>query len=54
MMTLRALLETSPESGLFREMIGFTVERQMAREAEEVTRAAHGERSPERITQRNS
>ncbi len=53
MMTLRALLEKSSDSDLLREMIGFTVERLMALEVEGLTGAAHGERTPERINQRN-
>ena len=35
------------------QMIGFTAERLMALEVEGLTGAAHGERSPERITHRN-
>ncbi len=53
MMTLRALLEKSSDAGLLREMIGFTAERLMALEVEDLTGAPHGERSPDRITQRN-
>lgn len=53
MMTLRALLEKSSDSDLLREMIGFTVERLMALEVEGLTGAAHGERTPDRINQRN-
>ena len=53
MMTLRALLELwvkSSDADLLREMIGFTAERLMALEVNGLTGAAHGERSPERIT----
>ena len=53
MMTLRALLEKSSDADLLREMIGFTAERLMALEVEGLTGAAHGERSPDRITHRN-
>ena len=53
MMTLRALLEKSSDADLLREMIGFTAERLMAMEVEGLTGAAHGERTPERITHRN-
>jgi putative transposase len=53
MMTLRTLLEKSSDTDLLREMIGFTAQRLMALEVEGVTGAAPGERSPERINQRN-
>ena len=53
MMTLRTLLEKSSDLDLLREMIGFTAERLMALEVEGLTGAAHGERTPDRITQRN-
>ncbi len=53
MMTLRALLEKSSDAHLLREMIGFTAERLMAVEVEGLTGAAHGERSPDRLTHRN-
>ena len=53
MMTLRALLEKSSDADLLREMIGFTAERLMAVEVEGLTGAAHGERSPDRLTHRN-
>jgi putative transposase len=38
---------------LLREKIGFTAQRLMELEVEGPTGAAHGERSPQRITQRN-
>ena len=47
MMTLQALLEKSSDADLLREMIGFTAERLMALEVEELAGAAHGERSPD-------
>ena len=53
MMTLRALLEKSSDADVLREMIGFTAERLMALEVEGLTGAAHGERSPDRLTHRN-
>ena len=53
MMTLQALLEKSSDSDLLREMIEFAAERLMALEVEGLTGAAHGERTPERINQRN-
>jgi transposase-like protein len=53
MMTLRTLLEKSSDAELLREMIGFTAQRLMELEVEGVTGAAHGERSPERVNQRN-
>jgi transposase-like protein len=53
MMTLRTLLEKSSDADLLREMIGFTAQRLMAPEVEGLTGAAPGERSPERINQRN-
>ena len=53
MMTLRTLLEKSADADFLREMIGFTAQRLMAVEVENLTGAAHGERSPDRINQRN-
>jgi putative transposase len=53
MMNLRALLEKSSDADLLREMIGFTAQRLMELEVGGLTGAAHGERSPERINQRN-
>ena len=53
MMTLRTLLEKSSDADLLREMIDFTAQRLMALEVEGLTGAAPGERSPERINQRN-
>ena len=52
MMTLRALLEKSSDA-LLREMISFTAQRLMELEVEGLTGAAYGERSAERINQRN-
>jgi putative transposase len=53
MMTLRTLLEKSSDAELLREMIGFTAQRLMELEVEGLTGAAHGERSPDRVNQRN-
>ena len=53
MMTLRTLLEKSSDADLLREMISFTAQRLMELEVEGLTGAAHGERSAERINQRN-
>ena len=53
MIALRALLEKSSDADLLREMIGFTAQRLMELEVGGLTGAAHGERSPERITWRN-
>ena len=53
MMSLRALLEKSSDADLLREMIGFTAQRLMELEVDGLTGAGHGERSPERLNQRN-
>ncbi len=53
MMTLRTLLEKSSDADLLREMIAFTAQRLMELEVQGVTGAGHGERSPDRINQRN-
>jgi len=53
MMALRALVEKSPDADLLREMIGFAAHRLMEIEVTEVAGAAHGERSPVRLAQRN-
>src|SRR5207248_4760272 len=53
MMNLRALLEKSSDADLLREMIGFTAHRLMQLEVEGLTGAAYGEKSPERLAQRN-
>ena len=53
MMNLRSLLEQSPDADFLREMIGFAAQRLMDLEVQGLTGAEHGERSPERINQRN-
>ena len=53
MMNLRALLEKSADSELLREMIGYAAQRLMELDVEGLTGAAHGERSADRLTQRN-
>src|SRR5450432_3361142 len=53
MMDVRSLLEKSPDADFLREMIGFAAERLMELEVQGLTGAAHGERSGDRINQRN-
>lgn len=53
MMNLRAMLEKSPDADLLREMIGFAGQRLMELEVSALTGAAHGEKHPERLAQRN-
>ena len=50
---LQSLLEKNSGASLLREMIGFAAQRLMGLEVETLCGAAHGERSPERINQRN-
>ena len=50
---LRALLEKSSDTSMLREMISFAAERLMTLETETLCGAAPGERSAERINQRN-
>jgi putative transposase len=53
MMTFRALIEKTPDSDILREMIGFAAERLMEMEVSGLTGAGLGERTPERLVQRN-
>ena len=53
MMSLRTLIEKAPDADLLREMIGFAAQRLMDLEVAEFTGAAYGERSAERLAQRN-
>ena len=53
MMTLRALMEKSADTDFLREMIGYGAQRLMELEVGGLTGAAHGEKSPERLAQRN-
>ena len=53
MMNLRALLEKTPDADLLREMIGFAAQRLMELEVEGLTGATYGEKSQDRLVQRN-
>jgi transposase-like protein len=53
MMTLRALVEKAPDADLLREMIGFAAQRLMELEVGNLTGAGYGEKTPERLAQRN-
>jgi transposase-like protein len=52
-MALKALIEKGSDDDLLREMMAYVANRMMAMEVESLTGAAHGERSPARINQRN-
>ena len=53
MMNLRALIEKAPDADLLREMIGFAAQRLMELEVGELTGAPYGEKSADRLAQRN-
>jgi transposase-like protein len=53
MMALRGLMEKSPDADFLREMIGFAAQRLMELEVGGLTGAGHGEKSLERLVQRN-
>jgi len=53
MMDLRSLVEKAPDADLLREMIGFAAKRLMELEVGALTNAAWGEKSRERLVQRN-
>jgi putative transposase len=50
---LRELLEKGSDATFLREMIGFAAQRLMELESDGLCGAAHGERSAERVNQRN-
>ncbi len=53
MMNLRALVEKAPDADILREMIGFAAKRLMELEVGALTGAGYGEKTLERLGQRN-
>ena len=53
MMNLHALMEKTLDADFLREMIGFAAQRLMELEVGGLTGAAHAEKSPDRLVQRN-
>ena len=53
MMSVRRLVEKTPDADLLREMIGFAAERLMELEVGAATGAGYGEKTPLRTVQRN-
>ena len=54
MMSLRALVEKTPDADVMREMIGFAAERLMELQVGALTGAPYGEKSAERLSQRTT
>src|SRR5215204_5463304 len=52
-MSLRTLVEKTPDADVLREMISFAAERLMEMEVAGLTGAGYGEKSTERLAQRN-
>lgn len=53
MMALRSMLEKGADADVLRDMIGFAAQRLMELEVQGLTGAGHGERSADRLVQRN-
>jgi transposase-like protein len=53
MMNLRALVEKAPDADILRDMISFGAQRLIELKVGALTGAAPGERSPDRLVQRN-